>query len=136
MMRGNVETDRTVRAYLLNFVGGHGKLAPGTANPVLDPYLRRTEALYAAYPEIAQGELLHQEVRSDDANVVAVAYGTTMEMVIAVVSLTPGPVQATLWIPGMGSVLFDRLDGHHVPLAGGLAWMDLAGYGQFAYELR
>ena len=136
MMRGDAETDRSVRAYLLNFVGGHGKLAPGTESPALAPYLRRAEALYAAYPEIARGELLHQEVRSDHSNVIAVAYGTTMEMVIAVTNLSPDPAQATLWIPGMGSVLFDRLDAHHVPLAGGLAWMDLPGYAQLAFELR
>jgi hypothetical protein len=124
-----------IKAYLLNYVGGHGLLA-GPAQGELIPFIRRTEALYAAYPEIARGELLHQEVKSDSTNVVAVAYGTTMEMVIAVASLSPGPLETTLWIPGMGSVLFDRLEGHHVPLAGGLAWMDLPGYAQLAFELR
>lgn len=135
-MRGNDDAERSIKAYLLNFVGGHGIPAFGTVSDALAPFLRRAEAIYAAYPEIPNGELLHQEVKSDHPNVVAVAYGTTMQMVIAVASLSPDPVQTTLWVPGLGSVLFDRLDGHHVPLAGGLAWMDMPGYAQLAYELR
>lgn len=136
MLRGNADADRSIKAYLLNFVGGHGTPATGTADDVLAPYLDRAKAMYAAYPEIPRGELLHQEVKADHPSVVAVAYGTTMEMVIAVANLSPAPVQAALWVPGMGSVLFDRLEGRHVPLAGGLAWMDLPGYAQLAYELR
>jgi hypothetical protein len=128
-------TDRAVKVHLLNFIGGVGLAAPA-AGPEMEPFLRRARDLYAAYPEISRGELLQQEVKADDPGVMAVAYGTTMQMVVAVVNLTPNPVQTTLWVPGMGSVLYDRLEERHVPLAGGLGWMDLPPYAQLAYELR
>jgi hypothetical protein len=127
-------SERAIKVHLLNFIGGVGLSAP--VAPGLEPYLRRARDLYAAYPEIPRGELLQQEVKADHPGVMAVAYGTTMQMVIAVANLTPDPVQTTLWVPGMGSVLYDRLEGKHVPLAGGLGWMDLPPHAQLAYELR
>jgi hypothetical protein len=128
--------DRAIKVHLLNFIGGVGLSAPASAAPETASLLQRARDLYAAYPEIPRGELLPQEVKSDHPGVMAVAYGTTMQMVIAVVNLTPEAVQTTLWVPGLGSVLYDRLEGKHIPLAGGLGWMDLPPYAQLAYELR
>lgn len=134
-MRAGIN-DRAVKAHLLNFVGGQAVHTPQPVDPALAPYVRRALELYEVYPEIPDGELLHLEVKSDDPGVMIVAYGTVMRLILAVANLSPETVQTTLWVPGMGSVLYDRLEGRHVPLAGGLAWMELPGYVQVAYELR
>jgi hypothetical protein len=122
--------------YLLNFLSGN----PGSESDPLDgegePLVQRTQALLAAYSEIRMGQSLPEEVRADHPKVAAQAYGTRMRTVIAVANLSPNPVQTALWVPGTGSLLYDRLDEEHVPLAGGLAWLDLPGYAQVAYELR
>jgi hypothetical protein len=122
--------------YLLNFLNGFLNAAGKPTGPEWEPLVRRTQKLIAAYPEIESGPILPQEVRADHPNLAAQAFGTSTRTVLAVVNLSPEPVQAALWVPGIGSLLYDRLDEAHVPLAGGLAWLDLPGYAQVAYELR
>jgi hypothetical protein len=122
--------------YLLNFLNGHAGTESEPPDPECEPLVERTRNLLTAYPEIRNGQVLLKEVRTDHPNVAAQAFGTPMRTVIAVANLSPKPVQTTLWVPGTGSLLYDRLDEAHVPLAGGLAWLDLPGYAQVAYELR
>ncbi|MBW3622823.1 MAG: hypothetical protein KY468_05370 [Armatimonadetes bacterium] len=136
LARGDHDRDRAVKAHLLNVVSGNGATTVGAGTVEIATHIERTRVIYAAYPEIPRGPVFPQEVRSDSPSVMAVAYGSTLDLVIATVNLSPEPVQAVLWVPGMGSLLYDRLEEQHVPLAGGLAWMELPGYAQAAYELR
>jgi hypothetical protein len=130
------DPERAAKAHLLNFATGQVIYAHWPLGDEMAPFARRTRMLHEAYPEIPNGEMIPEDVRSDRPQVVAHAFGTPMRAVLAVANLSPDPVQATLWVPGAGSLLYDRLEGAHVPLAGGLAWLDLPGYSQFAYELR
>ncbi len=125
-----------MRAILLNFVNGFPPVPAAPAEGEGTSAVAEIADLAVAYPEIAPTTEPPVPVRADSPEVVARLFGSAHQGVIAVVNLSPEPVTTTLWVPGFASLLLDRWGESSVPLAGGLAWMDLPGHAARAYELR
>jgi glycosidase len=135
-MAAGKSSDRSLRVLLLNFINGLGYVPSHEGNEETAPLAQRLHGLLEAYPELRGTGYAPESVRTDHPQVIAHFYGSATQGVLAAVNLSSEPAQITLWVPGMGSLLYDRLNDSHLPLAGGLVWLEISGYTALAYELR